>query len=1033
MSTQFESVWDNNTESQEPFSAVVCGGYIYLFGQCGQMMLTAVNLKCLQADATIATPASALDAYVATQSFSINNQYQNITTNAGAAAVLSGLSLCLLWNDGRAGQVASICDPTKALNSPRSWYALKDMHNNPLPNQGDIAATVIDDTAILVGVHDPNASPPGLYLGYYALNGVQAAPAGSNEPGTWPAKWQWSVPYSTLVQGSVSLTTAPLRLQNYALGAPSTTEDPTEAWLAVTTYDGSNSVGYLSWLALDTTTPGVPRIGGLQGTNAAVTTAAATATALASTVPLTVSRDPSGSIRVYAVSSSNDQTTFTIWLQPGNQPPGTGAGRMSDTMGPCYGPTPTQSLTVDAPPVAVYPIGSNKLTTHVIGSTINTALTAYPVSEVIFSHVHQSAMTAFSRPIGRAQLTPNVLAAASTRTSLLVAQGIFDGPFPVPGVQLAPWQTTSTSFADVKYGTFGKTLSSRTVTVDYSFGVESEGKATFGGVGAAWKWAASAGGTNAGVDETNYATEQDAIQSVILNSSKHATNIAAIGTIYGSSVGIYAKVYRFLIPDPQGSTGYVLAPDAPVWAVTWSAPLGRQKLPYTPYSVTPGDITSYTREAWDSTMYALGYPALNYFENVILPNAYQFAPNVPYQEIAVSITSPDAMEFTLADSNFTESAWHYDASAYAGLAWDFEVEILPIRTKLKSEATLLVGSEFSFQTSDVTQDTSGWGITVENIYLPLPDPQQPVNGTNGVESYTVRLYLLPASPLWTQELRALVPATRPKLDPNAAPWRIVYEVTNYQLSNGVVYPPGPPPAPTVAPTVNATDLEYPSLSASVWATQPKASYMVSFWNGRGESPGPWSTAVSVGPGACPRVTIPTDPTSNSVTARRLLYRSLNAGSAQLVAIVAGNDAADDSFYDDAPDVNILPASAPVLPASTSWTGRVTGVSDVWAFGNSVAYAVTFTFAPAISGGAPVPVQWSRESMTSPLSAPQPIGFYAYPTLTSVPTFPPTAGLQCTGRNVYRTATDSQGVELQTLQLVGHIRGNTITEFTDTAN
>lgn len=1032
MSTLFETVWDNNTYYQQPFAAVVCNGYIYLFGQCGQMMLTSVNLDCLQADATIATPASALDRYVTTESFSINSQYQNITSSAGAAAVLSGASLCLLWNDDSAGQLASICAPSDALSSaPRSWYALRDMSGKiALPSNGDIAVTVIDDTGILVGVHDQSASPAGLWLGYYALNGVQAAPAGSNEPGIWPAKWQWSVPYSTL-QGPSSPSTA-LRLQNYALGAQSTAEDPTEAWLAVTTYDDNHNIGYLSWLALDTTTPGVPRIGGVQGTNAAVTAAAAAATALASTVPLTLSRDPSGSIRVYAVSTANDETTFTIWLQPGNQPPGTG-GQMSDTMGPCYGPTSTQSLTVDAPPVAVYPIGSNALTTHVIKNTISAATTAYPVSEAIFTHVHQSAMTVFSRPIGRAQLTPNVLAAASTRTSLLVAQGIFDGPLPVPGVQLADWVTTSPSFGDVKYGTFEDKMSSRKVTVDYSFGVESEGKSTWNGGGGAWKWAASAGGTNAGVNEQSYATEQDSIQSVILNSPKHPTNIVPKGTIFGSSVGIYAKVYRFLIPDPNGSTGYVLAPNAPVWAVTWSEPIGRQKIPYEPYAVTPGDITSYTREAWDSTMYALGYPALNYFENVILPNAYQFSPNVPFLEIPISITSPEVTTFTLSDSNFTESAWHYDASAYAGLAWDFEVDLFP-PANLKSEGTLLVGSEFSFQTSDVTQITSGWGITVDNIYFPEPDPQEPVNGTNGVETYTIRLYLLPASTLWTQELRALVPETRSKLDPNAAPWRIVYEVYSYQLTNGVGYPPDqPPPAPTVVPTVNATDLEYPSLRASVWATKPTASYMVSFWNARGESQGPWSSAVSVGPGACPRVTIPTDPSSNSVTARRLLYRSLNSGPAQLVAIVAGNDAADDSFYDDAPDANILPSSTPVLPASTSWTGRVTGVSDVWAFGNTVAYAVTFTFAPPNSSGAPLPVQWSRESMASPLSAPQTIGFYAYPTLTSVPKFPSTTGLQCTGRNVYRTVTNAQGVEIQTLQFVGHIRGNTITEFTDTAN
>jgi hypothetical protein len=86
---------------------------------------------------------------------------------------------------------------------------------------------------------------------------------------------------------------------------------------------------------------------------------------------------------------------------------------------------------------------------------------------------------------------------------------------------------------------------------------------------------------------------------------------------------------------------------------------------------------------------------------------------------------------------------------------------------LQSEGFAMVGSEFSSEVVRSTTSTTDWGIKLGEYLNPLAPG----------EAYTVRLYLLKPSPLWSREVRAF--STLPAgaaVDSNSAPLRILFTV-----------------------------------------------------------------------------------------------------------------------------------------------------------------------------------------------------------------------------------------------------------------
>ena len=106
----------------------------------------------------------------------------------------------------------------------------------------------------------------------------------------------------------------------------------------------------------------------------------------------------------------------------------------------------------------------------------------------------------------------------------------------------------------------------------------------------------------------------------------------------------------------------------------------------------------------------------------------------------------------------------------------------------------MAGVTINLSGNTQTETENQWGITPKSLFCPPPTTGKP-----GYQSYTWRLYFLPASPQWVAELLAYSTDASIKalVDPNSQPWRIVYEVAAYQYvdasGNTTNYPPANPP------------------------------------------------------------------------------------------------------------------------------------------------------------------------------------------------------------------------------------------------
>ena len=1040
MSTIFQAGW-SESGPQDPFAMTVYNGNLFFFGQYLLLHLNYIDLDCLNYDATL--PSSIPTSSLVLSNFVINSQYTAIRSESPSAcsAIALGGFLCLFWNDTLRGVCTAVCDATSALAPPRPWFQLQDSSGTPLiqnvNTSYDITATPLDASTLLVATHrNVGGQQPVVYIAYYRLNDRVNAPSGSNDPGTWSAYADWTVAYNVLAPScNPSNIGTSLAMDWYSYGVPETPTDPPTTWLGVALFETTAPLnGYIGWLPVDVASPGSILIGGCA--NGQITTPC-TFNQLPSSVPLRIKRDPGGFMRVYS-AYTDDQNNQNIWvyLIPGTAAPTPElTGDEIEMLMTCVpASSQQQALQIDLPIVPAFFTATDAMPTTISstdpGWISGQTVIAYPAAEAIFAH-SSGQLNYYSSEIGRVQTLSDIVLGATPPSSVLAIRGIFDGPFPAPGAQLIPYFGTNTTYADVKYGTLQQGMQTRQDTFSFTLGVRA-GVRTSKGFGPAFEAAASATYNTFNSLTTGTATMVDLVQSLVQDPDSH--NIAANGTVFGTVMAITASACRFLVPDPNNSGYFILQPLSPVWALIWAAPAGATNLIYDPYAVVPGDISTYTMDAWNQTMQQLGYPDGTYFQDIILANAFVFPDTgLNYIEIPVSIGSQQPYDTNLSTITVNDMGWGLDASVYGGVSGDITVDIFGVGVGMEFE--FLLGIEDTFASSTSLESSESWGISVENVFLPPPSASvtQP-DGTNGVTSYTVRLYLLPPSQLWTQELLAFAPDIATRIDPTSSSWRIVYQVTQYQLSNGVVFPPAQtPPAPTTAPSVNLSVMEYPSISYSVWANKPSVQYYVAFANAGGQSPGPPSTGAAPTSGACPQVTIPVDPSSPALTTSRILYRSFNGGPFAPVKTIFGNDPADNTTYDDDPAVNFIGPTPSFAPPG-QWAGRATGASPVWTPGVVVSYAVAFTFEPPQGASQNFPVAWLPESQLSTNNPSQTIGLYANCVL-SVPTFPEGAGLPtCTGRNIYRTAAAGpHSNPFQTNVFVGRIIGNSETVFTDNSN
>ena len=368
-----------------------------------------------------------------------------------------------------------------------------------------------------------------------------------------------------------------------------------------------------------------------------------------------------------------------------------------------------------------------------------------------------------------------------------IIAGIIDGPIPMPianfvGVDLGSNQTDQ---GDVIYGTTTTTTTSRQLSSSWTIGVETSGEVTKG-IGAAWNLSANFGmGSVLGNTQTS-STSYSLSTPAIVNFNGSTPSLNPYGTLRAVTAQIDASAFRFLDPNgnPISDATTADAGQASKLAMMGTTFFQPSQLSYIPYSVTPGDLTSYTPEAWNARMKTLGYTGDNYYGDIICTNAYPFGnPAEPFISCSWSEGSKGSSSIGHFTSSYTEHSWQLDSSIFLGMSGGGGFEIFGMGEE--AQVSALAGSTVNKELTTSENTESGWSVSLSDTW----GPTLPGSDPNAVTKYDFRIYFLPvpAAPstlapiYWTQELRNYMPnGTYPSsknIDPNSACWRIVFVVT----------------------------------------------------------------------------------------------------------------------------------------------------------------------------------------------------------------------------------------------------------------
>jgi hypothetical protein len=423
----------------------------------------------------------------------------------------------------------------------------------------------------------------------------------------------------------------------------------------------------------------------------------------------------------------------------------------------------------------------------------------------------------------------------STATDQTLGQlcGIIDGPIPLPAENIINniLENTESDGGDIVFSTTTTGSTEHDVSMAFTLGIQSQGYASKG-VGPAWNIAISGGPTwgwgNGSTTVTSYSkTQESLIQSQTdSDGNLYATEILAQGNFWSKTATLMVAGFRFVdasgavIVDTLASSPLPAfqAPNIAMFSVVLSDEEASGS--FTPYMALPGQfkpgdssLVYYTPEQIQCTMKALGYPGEDYFQEMLLPNAYNFgtaASPQPFMQFIWSETSQTTDTFQQTQSSFTELGGTWSSEVYAGISGGEGVEIFGFGEAMQMQ--LLGGFTYSGNCNTTTTTDQSWGIQLEPGNLQGSNQWGPpaVSVTKSKKmthqqlsdaaiNYSFLLLFLPVpsnlpSNHWTKELLTFgpkVPNQAPdfgsNIDPRSACWRITCVVISYTTSSGVTY------------------------------------------------------------------------------------------------------------------------------------------------------------------------------------------------------------------------------------------------------
>lgn len=763
----------------------------------GQIIRTSLNLNSQgqpinveRGDAT--SSANWSSAMMSIQGWGVPQSY------ARTGAVLLESDLYLFWNQNTSGSENGhlLASTYMSVESAPGWGKPTELYESDgktrfYPQGGaDVAASAWGDDWIIVGcasVVAPQSTTmiqghgPAAYIGFYHRE--------DNNPNTgiWPARWHYYLYPSQLQPPSVnvSVATTGRMLSMEWFAAPSTDGSPApQAYLALVLrpdFTGNATLNGRSICAIAPLTPPTGTspmyVSAAPGQSGSWYIAVPNWMPLPAASAVSVVRDPAGRLRFYSAVSTSQGHQIEVSTLSTIHTPSSNLSLLSDTYQlPSADPGATPSAGFFMQPMLP---GT--------GDSSNSSQT-YPFYEVLLFGHARAAVQFF----GTTQVTPHssayTLKPKDSSRNLYVIGGIVDGPLPMPNVNIQKgFLSSRPDCGALTYGSDTKTTGEYQKSSSWSIGMKDEGHFDVEGIGAAWDIEMSAGTGN--VSGQSSSTISSQVKYFPASLSQDHRSIDPLGKLITQKITVYPTLYKFtdaagnVISDAAAN----LDGSAPAWALFDQRAEDDSLMSFVPYSVTPGDLSSYTPEAWDARMGA------NYFHQIIEANAYTFADGNNYLQAAWSRDATVHSDFATIQEDFTETSWHLDESLYAGI---YSEAAIP--TIVDVESKVLFGGTFKYDVSSKNSQETKWGLNISDEFGPPTCDED-----DAIGSYTFRVYFLPPpSPpsnlptnYWTQELinRITTPVKGSgdqgdivdpaNIDPNGAAWKIAFVVTSYTYVN----------------------------------------------------------------------------------------------------------------------------------------------------------------------------------------------------------------------------------------------------------
>lgn len=341
--------------------------------------------------------------------------------------------------------------------------------------------------------------------------------------------------------------------------------------------------------------------------------------------------------------------------------------------------------------------------------------------------------------------------------------GYIEGPPPIPkeNVSLNP-DGASGNFT---YGDTAELENTDTLETSIAIGYKSEGSgAPAVGAGPVWDISLSLG---AGFEKTT--SETFTVTETATNKLELRDGIIQpYGIVLLTDIILTRDAFMFI---DEGETE--AAEDAPLVSFVHLNVLPSIPQTYEIPTVTPGNLESYTKEAWDERMKDLYPDKGSYIDDVVKPNQLDFVKELVYGWAAGGSTSGG---FNSTNSEFKSNSITLDASIFVGVGAKF----------LGAEANLLSGVEFSVSATETSKNESQFGLSTE-LECPAPALNQP-----GIIGYSYQVFFLPGNEsYWLDELRYFLDKQEKpnplydKLPDEGTCWKVMSVVTKIDYNDEI--------------------------------------------------------------------------------------------------------------------------------------------------------------------------------------------------------------------------------------------------------